>query len=607
MPGIVGLVTKLPREVAEPQLRLMVEALQHDSEYTSGTWIDEALGVYVGWAARKGSFSDGMPIFNERRDAILIFSGEEFPEPGVVSSLRMRGHEVEANGPSYLIHVYEEDSAFPAALNGRFHGFVIDRRRGTATLFNDRYGMHQVLYHECPDGFYFAAEAKAILAVRPELRTVDARSLGELISCNCVLENRTLFKGIYVLPHAAAWGFKEGAVDNRNKYFQQREWEEQPSLEPAPYYREVQRIFSERLPRYFDGPEPIGMSLTGGLDTRMIMAWQRLPPGKLPCYTFGGMYRDCRDVSVARRVASICGQPHNVITVGGEFLSRFGDYAERTIYLTDGSADVSRSVALFANEKARETAPVRMAGVYGSEILRRLRGFKPSEPTADVFQPELLSHIRAVRGTYSGLAKMNPVSFTAFSPTPQRAVDLLEQSQVGVRFPFLDNEIVRLSFRAPNSANSQAINDDVCLKLIADGHPALGRIRTDRGLGGTPAWTRGAARAFLEFTFKCEYAYDYGMPHFVARLDRAMSLFHPERVFLGRHKFSHFRIWYRDVLAGYVREILLDRRTLSRPYLERSGVERIVSHHLKGDRNYTTEIHRLLTLELTHRLLVDAK
>ena len=40
------------------------------------------------------------------------------------------------------------------------------------------------------------------------------------------------------------------------------------------------------------------MSLTGGLDTRMIMAWQKADPGSLPCYTFGRMFRECQDVHV---------------------------------------------------------------------------------------------------------------------------------------------------------------------------------------------------------------------------------------------------------------------------------------------------------------------
>ena len=97
------------------------------------------------------------------------------------------------------------------------------------------------------------------------------------------------------------------------------------------------------------------------------------------------------------------------------------------------------------------------------------------------------------------------------------------------------------------------------------------------------------------------------MPQQLAQMDHFLSPFHLERLFLGRHKFNHYRVWYRDALAGYVREMLLDPRTLSRPYIERKRLETIVHGHLKGDRNYTTEIHNVLTLELLHRLFIDSK
>src|SRR5262249_44356643 len=162
-------------------------------------------------------------------------------------------------------------------------------------------------------------------------------------------------------------------------------------------------VFSRNLPRYFEAQERIGMSLTGGLDTRMIMAWQKPLPGSLPCYTFGGMFRDCRDVLVARGVARVCGQSHEVIPVGADFLSRFPHYAERTVYLTDGCADVSRSPDLYINERAREIAPVRMTGNYGGEVLRRVRAFKPVEPLPGLFCPELLSYAGHAWETYARL------------------------------------------------------------------------------------------------------------------------------------------------------------------------------------------------------------
>jgi asparagine synthase (glutamine-hydrolysing) len=583
----------------------MLGTLRHEPFYVTGTWKDESLGVYVGWAARKDSFSDGMPLSSESGDAVLVFSGEDHPEPGTAAKLKERGHTLSADGPSYLVHLYEEDPSFPAGLNGWFHGLLVDCRRKTATLFNDRYGMHRLYYHQSKDGFYFAAEAKAILAVRPELRRADIEGLGELIALGCVLENRTIFEGIHVLPPASAWSFRNGSIERKASYFQPLEWEEQEPLDPEAYYRELREVFSRNLPRYFNGTQRIGMSLTGGLDTRAIMAWWKAPPQSLPCYTFGGTYRESLDVVVARQVARACGQPHEVIRAGTDFLSHFSHYAERTVYLTDGCADVSSSPVLYVCRKAREIAPVRMTGNYGDQILRRLRAFKPVSPAPDLFHPELLSYINAARDTYNRLADIHPLSFAAFRQAPWHHHGLLalEQTQLTMRSPFLDNDLVRTNFRAPASAVE---NNVMRLRLIADGSSALRQIRTDLGVGGTGEAFPGAIlRSYHAFTFKAEYAYNHGMPQWLAQIDHALSPLHLERLFLGRHKYYHFRVWYRDLLANYVREMLLDSRTLSRPYLQRKGLEAMVQRHLKGDRNYTEEIHKVLSLELLHRLFID--
>ena len=123
----------------------------------------------------------------------------------------------------------------------------------------------------------------------------------------------------------------------------------QAPLEPEPYYQELRRVFSRNLPRYFNGRQRIGIALTGGMDTRMIMAWHKRPPGSLPCYTFGGMFRDCQDVHIARRIAGLRQQSHEVIPVGEEFLSRFPLYAERTVHLTEGRSGCIRPTCMSTN------------------------------------------------------------------------------------------------------------------------------------------------------------------------------------------------------------------------------------------------------------------
>lgn len=605
MPGIVGLITKKAREAAETELSRMIGALHHEPFYVNGSWVDESLGVYIGWSAHKGSFADGMPLSNENGDTVLVFAGEEFPEPGARARLKARSHSFDAAGASYLVHQYEEDPSFPAGLNGFFHGLVADRPRAEVVLLNDRYGMQRLYYHESRDAFYFAAEAKAILAVHSNLRSLNPASLGELVAMEAVLENRSLFQGISVLPAASLWKFRNGAIADRGSYFHPKEWEIQSALDPDTYYRELRDAFAQNLPRYFVGGLPIAMSLTGGLDTRAVMAWHKGPKGSLPCYTFGGVYRNCKDVLVAARVARECGQPHEVIEVGTDFFSRFPQLAEETIYLTDGCADVSASPPYYACREARNIAPVRITGNYGDQILRRFRAFKPSIPAVQVFHPELSAHIAAASETFGRISDAHPLSFAAFCQAPWHHCSLftLEQTQLVQRSPFLDNELVRINFRAPSSAVE---DNNVRLRLIADGNPALRQIRTDIGVGGKHEAFPGAiARRYQDFTFKAEYAYDHGMPQWMAQIDHRLSRLHLERLFLGRHKYYHFRVWYRDALSNYVQEMLLDRLTLSRPYLNPKAVEAVVRGHLKEGRNYTTEIHRLLSLELVHRTLID--
>jgi len=603
MPGIVGLITTLPRILAEPQLLRMLGSITHERSYKTGTWVNESLGVYVGWTALDGSFDEGMPLLNKSGNACLIFSGEEYSKErltvGKVNGDRSSGFS-ECN---YLLERFERDLNAIQDLNGMFHGVFVDQARNV-TLFNDRFGMHRLCYYEGKESFYFAGEAKAIVATCPELRACDPQSLGEFISLSCILENRTIFKNIFALPGGSGWVFRDRKLVHRGTYFSAKEWEEQAPLAPEPYYQELRSALTRSLPRYFLGRRQVGIAMTGGLDTRVILSNHPQAPGSIASYTFAGPFRESQDVFIGRQVAKLCKHTYEVIRVNEDFLKKFPSYAERAINVAEGTVDVGRAADLYLSERARAIAPVKVVGTYGSEILRHAVMFKPAEPSKNLLSKDVLPEVGMARATYAGLRKQHPVTFAAFSQSPlyHHGILALEQSVFTVRSPFLDNEFVRTVYRAPKEDGPGV---DIRLRLINDGNPDLGKLRSDRGIGSNGGVSAAIMRAYQEFTFKAEYAYDYGMPQPVAQVDHWLSWMHLERLFLGRHKLLHFRLWYRTALADYVREMLLDSRTLTRPYLNRSGVEAIVRSHLNGNRNYTTDIHRLLSLELLHRLFFD--
>src|SRR5947199_4132940 len=145
---------------------------------------------------------------------------------------------------------------------------------------------------------------------------------------------------------------------------------------------------------------------------------------------------------------------------------------------------------------------------------------------------------------------------------------------------------------------AKLLHNGPAVRLIADGNPALGKIGTDRGLvfRSIPGVNR-AQHWYQEFTFKAEYAYDYRMPQWLARLDHAFAPLHLEKLFLGRHKVAHFRVWYRDELSPWLKELLPESDARCSPYLRPNSLEEILKAHSSGQRNYTFEIRKLLTLE----------
>jgi len=605
MPGIVGIISQGPSQRYDALVKSMAKCLVHEPFYTDGTYVNQELGLWSGWACHKGAFGDCLPIWNEKKDICLLFSGEDFTDQADVDALRGRGHEFCRDDAGYLVHLYEEmGCAFLEKLNGWFSGVLLDLREKKLVLFNDRFGVNRIYYHEDASGFYFSSEAKALLKILPGTRQLDLRSLGEVLSCEAVLENRSLFSGISLLPAGSAWVFSRGEPVKRKAYFKQEAWEDQPELSESEFYEKFKETWTRVLPRYFPGEQSIGLSLTGGVDSRMILAWAPRLPGMLPCYTWGGRYRDCADVKIARRTAKLCEQPHKTILVGTDFLSQFRDLAEKAVYISDGTMDVTGSIDLYVGRLARQIAPIRISGVCGGEILRRLVMFKPDPPQQGLFDPELERSFREAATTYAGELQGHRLSFTSFKQAPWFIASkfTVERSQVTYRTPYFDNDLVALAYQTP----AKLLHNGPALRLIADGNPALGMIGTDRGLAfrSVPGVNR-ALHWYQEFTFKAEYAYDYRMPQWLARLDHAFAPLHLERLFLGRHKFHHFRVWYRDELSRWLRETLLGSDARSRPYLRANSLEEILKAHSSGQRNYAFEIHKILTLEFIQRRLIE--
>jgi asparagine synthase (glutamine-hydrolysing) len=608
MPGIAGLISSLPDEPSRERLGLMVRTLLHEDFYSHGTLHAPDMHVHAGWTSLEGSFSDCMPIVNESGDVVLLLAGEVFPDRPAVSDLRRKGHPFEEGDAGYLVHLYEEaGERFFGGLNGCFSGFLMDRRSGKSYLFNDRYGMHRIFFHEGKDGFFFSSEAKALLAVLPETREFDPKGLCEFVSCGCTLGENSLFKGIGVLPGGSLLEFAGGKLLRRTLYFDRKAWEEQDPLPEAEFTERFIGLFPETARKYLSSRRRVGFSLTGGLDSRMVMAGIDPAPGSLPCYTFGSMYRDTFDVKVARRVAGQCSLPHRVLVSGEEFLDGLRDYLERAVFLSDGYLGLSGAAELYVNALARGIAPVRLTGNWGSELLRGVRAFQFVPPRVRILSRDLDECIEEGGKTFQRMNGMSGASFVSFFQAPMMSHGRIsiERSQVDLRTPFLDNGLMALIHRKPERLDGFALAE----ALIARCRPDLLAIPTDRGyLGDGGLLARKVRRIHREVLFKAEYRIGPGAPGWLTRRGTGVGSLALERLLLGRHKFYHLRSWLRDRFESAMVEILEDgEAACASPFVDWNASKQIMKDHLLKKRNYSEETETLLNLSIIGKLFFSQK
>ena len=577
------MISRRPAAGCTRTVQAMTESMRHETFHVAGNLSVPELGVYAGWVAHENSLSAQNVFQNAARDVALIFSGENFSGEELVKRCERPGEK------------------FYESLNGLFAGLLIDRQANQVVLFNDRYGVGRLYWHETAEAFYFASEAKALLRVLPGLREFDRDGVAQFLGVGTPLGGRTLFRDIRLLPAAARWSFGEGGC-RRETYFSPATWESQAELSADEYGQAFSATFKKILPRYFSADKKIGIALTGGLDTRMLMAAHPHASARETSYTFTGPEGRTLDDRIAARVADACGLEHRLLRLGGDFFQDFAAHADKTIFVTDGMSGILGAHEIYFHKLARPMAEIRLTGNFGGEILRGVSTFKPAGVAPRMLSPEIFPAVNAA-GVALKKLKYNATTFAAFQEVPLSLFGNLAagSSQLTFRTPFLDNELVALAYRRPGSLEKSPLP---AIRMIKSCSPALDRIPTDRGFisdrRGPDIFFR---RALAEVTFKMDYCSNAGLPRQLAVLDPVFKPVVRALGIAGMHKFLKYSTWLRGPLAPFVTERLAAVKENANRFWNTAGLAETFHAHLNGKNDFPAEINAALTLEAVERLL----
>ncbi len=277
--------------------------------------------------------------------------------------------------------------------------------------------------------------------------------------------------------------FDQSGSREKRRYFHFSEWEQQHLLEPDDLYDKFNEVASSIFPRYAQSSQKVAMSLTAGLDTRAIMASLQAADRLLPSYTFGGPWGETFDIQTARKVAQVVNQQHDVIRISGEFFDDFPTFVQRTIYISDGTHNAFGAHDLYFNQMARGIAPIRLTGKFGSEVVRLRRMIPWMTFPRELLQQELKSALDEAVPLEKVSQTPNLFSRAVCEEIPWYEFGrvAIEQSQLALRTPYMDNDLVKLMFQAPPGLRAKG---GLQARYVKDKSPDLNVILTNLSRSG---------------------------------------------------------------------------------------------------------------------------
>ena len=255
------------------------------------------------------------------RGPVVVFNGEIYNFRELREELQREGATFRTDTDTeILLHLYRQDPEHPQAwlsrLNGIFAFAIWDPDRNELLLARDPQGVKPLHMAARADGFWFASEIKALLAAGMRAR-LHRGALHQFLNVRYVPGNDTLFEGVTRLPPGSFVRVRDGLASAPTSFYQLPHAD--PALASGDVVLPVADAFHRAVERQLLSDVPLGMALSGGLDSGMIVATasRLLKAGvalRLPdrtCRTFTlGFHEPSDENEAAASVAAHFGTAH---------------------------------------------------------------------------------------------------------------------------------------------------------------------------------------------------------------------------------------------------------------------------------------------------------
>ncbi|MBI2059618.1 MAG: asparagine synthase (glutamine-hydrolyzing) [Nitrospirae bacterium] len=602
-------------------LRRMADSLRHRGPDAEGFHLDEHFGI--GLAHRRLSIIDlseqaNQPMSDSFGEAWIVFNGEIYNYVELREELARGGEAFRTQSDTEVIlgSYRRWGMDFLSKLRGMFALALFDARQGVLLLARDRAGK-KPLYYSIKDGrLLFGSEPKAILASGHLTPEPDMQGLECYLTLGFVPPPKTGFKNVQKLPPGCVMTVRQNGSHSIETY-----WKPDFANKTNRSVQEWEEIVRDRLREAvrmrLRSDVPLGVFLSGGIDSSAVTAFAAEHVGRVKTYTIGFPQAQWDERKYARLVADRFSTEHHEFVVEPkpmEILPRVVKHYE------DPIADASVIPTLYVSQTARQHVTVVLNGDGGDEVFAGYRGYQ-------AYAAAKLLHAWPGSRSLGKLAAFIPdggrgSAISRLKNLLALARDAhhysLERYSMGLTQPEVMEPLFGRAWPRNGPLYSQEISqgavdiartlggvDPVLYLNMVLGLPGGLLVKMDRA---SMAFSLEARSPFLDHLLVETMASvppNLKLHGLTSKylLKRALKNILPDEI-LHRSKMG-FGVplgeWFRNELRGFLEDTLGNGRLVSREWMAKDPVQRLIQEHVSRRKDHWPVLWTLLFLELWWR------
>ncbi len=369
MCGICGQFNfKSMAPVNKTDIQAMTRSLIHRGPDDEGYFIDGPLG----FGFRRLSIIDlaggHQPMSDPEESVWVVFNGEIYNFHELKRELQSHGHVFRTNSDTeVIIEGYKQwGDEVLNRLNGMFGFAIWDVRRKRLLVARDPFGIKLIYYRIDGNAVYFGSEMRPIRALMPGRTEIDPTSLNLFLRHRFTPSPYTIVKGVHKLAPGTKLTVENGICEV-SRWYKFKPEPFQPPKSPAQAKDELLSLYKDAIKRQLISDVPVGLLLSGGIDSGLLLALMNLNGSSWPTYTvgYGSSFAD-DELTDAAETARVLGSNHTSVNITQ---SIFEEALPRIVAALEEPIATSSIVPMyFVCQRARQDVKVALVGQGPDEL-----------------------------------------------------------------------------------------------------------------------------------------------------------------------------------------------------------------------------------------------